>query len=195
VLREAAGSEKAGIVHRAICDIIIYKLSYHHLNIDNSAWAVYSPVPTDRVGSVGRKSASAFRQQPHSAPWARPRRWTPGNTILGTFAQTTAGLRKSAEYAFRSSALRRSYIIYEIRIVNIDNNARTVYSPIRYSRLRVAAWTLGQTSAPSSTIVSSIVPPSGAQGRAMIASAPASRNAIACSVTSSTVPAKVKAST
>jgi hypothetical protein len=178
------------------CAILSYiSCLYKHVNIDNSVRTVYSLVPT---GS-GRKCRAEEPQRipPAAAFGPRGHDFDDGRqaTILGTFAQTTAGLRKSAEYAVRSSALRRSYIIYEIRIVNIDDNARAVYSPIRYSRLRVAAWTLGQTSAPSLRIVSSIMPASGANGRAMIESTPASRSAIACSATSSTVPAKVKAST
>ncbi len=49
-----------------------------------------------RVGSVGRKSVRAFRHQPRSASL--------GTTITG------AGLRKSAEYGVRFSALRRCFV-------------------------------------------------------------------------------------
>ena len=56
----------------------------------------------------------------------------------------------------------------------------------------MAAVTRGQISEPSLTIVSSTVPPSGAKGLAIIASAPAAHKAIACAATSSTVPAKAK---
>ena len=55
--------------------------------------------------------------------------------------------------------------------------------------------TRGQTSAPSLRIVSSIISASGAKGRAMIESTPALASATACSATSSTVPANVRALT
>src|SRR5258708_14668765 len=61
-----------------------------------------------------------------------------------------------------------------------------------HARPYSAAWTAGQTSEPNLEIVSSIVPPSAANGMTMTLSTPARRNSITCAVTSATSPATVK---